>query len=255
MGRPRRAVIRAAVAQNRPTRPRLSTGVGQTHRATANTGVSRGTPARPSNAQRGVGRGTGGAGAPSPSTGLPQASAAMPWDSAATTTSASGQRSYSDKMAGIASERDFKERYYGLAPGYQNNPYSQASLLQRQREIGTRGINQRPGQLYSGATINHLGQVERGYNEGYYNLGQAQAADEAKWEREELETQHEKETADEEAQQRAIERAEESAPEPAAVAESSAPGGGGGGSRKVKKGGGKGGGGGGPAVGKGRKAR
>jgi hypothetical protein len=148
----------------------------------------------------------------------------MPWDSAATTTSASGQRSYSDKIAGISAERDFKERYYGLAPGYENNPYSQASLLVRQKQIGERGINYRPGQLYSGATINHLGQVERGYNEGYYNLGQAQAADEAKWEREELEAQHEKETADEEAQQRAVERAEEAAPEPVAVAGPGAPG-------------------------------
>lgn len=229
MARPRRAVIRAAVAQNRPAKPRLS--VSQNRPANRNIGVSRGRPARPSAGYGGQGRGDPQVGARSGAQASAGGLSAMPWDSQATNTSASGQRTYSDTIAGIGAERDFKLREYGLNPGYENNPYSQASLLQRQREIGIRGINQRPGQLYSGATINHLGQTERGYNEGSYRLKTAQEQDVARWEREELRATHEKEEADEEAQQRAIERAEEQAPEPAPL-------GGGGGGGKRKKGGG-----------------
>ena len=218
MARPRRAVIRAAVASNRPAQPRLSAGVGQNRQATANRGVSRRTPAKPSNAQRGIGGGGGGAGAPSPSTGLPQSSTAMPWDSQATLESAGGYRNAEDKLAGLRGNWDAEQRSIGLGAGYENNPYSQASLLVRQKEINTRGINQRPGQLYSGATINHLGQSERGYNEGYAHLSEDYEARRAREEREELATTHEVQQQQEEAQLAAIERAREEAPEPAPVA-------------------------------------
>jgi hypothetical protein len=230
MARPRRAVIRAAVASNRPRQPRLSAGVSQNQRATANIGVSRGGPAKPSNAQRGVGRGGGGAGAPNPSTGLPQSSTAMPWDSQATLETAGGYRNAQDKLAGLRGNWDAEQRSIGIGAGYENNPYSQASLLQRQREIGTRGINQRPGQLYSGATMNHLGQVEHGYSEGRAHLQEDYEARRAREEREELATQHEIQQQQEEAQLAAIERAREEAPEPAPVGE--APRGGGGGGKK-----------------------
>lgn len=242
MARPRRAVIRAAVASNRPAKPRLSVSQGQ--KANGSIGVSRGRPAKPSNAYGGQGGG-GGAGAPSPSSGLPQGSSAMPWDAQATLETAGGYRSAQDKLAGLRGNWDAEQRSIGIGQGYENNPYSQASLLQRQREIGTRGINQRPGQLYSGATINHLGQVERGYSEGSAHLQENYEARRAQVEREEQATQHEIQQQQEEAQLAAIERAREAAPEPAPVAEAAPSGGGGGGGGSGKKGGkNKGGGGG-----------
>jgi len=165
----------------------------------------------------------------------------MPWDSQATLETAGGYRNAQDKLAGLRGNWDAEQRSIGLGQGYENNPYSQASLLQRQREIGTRGINQRPGQLYSGATINHLGQTEHGYSEGRAHLQEDYEARRARVEREEQATQHEIQQQQEEAQLAAIERAREEAPEPAPVGESAPSGGSGGGPSKKAKG--KGGGG------------
>lgn len=161
------------------------------------------------------------------SNGLPQGSTAMPWDSQATLETAGGYRNAQDKLAGLRGNWDAEQRSIGLGQGYENNPYSQASLLQRQREIGTRGINQRPGQLYSGATINHLGQVEHGYSEGRAHLQERYEAQRARVEREEQATQHEIQQEQEEAQLAAIERAREEAPEPVPVGPSAPSGGGG----------------------------
>jgi len=236
MARPRRAVIRAAVAQNRPAQSRLS--VSQNRKATGNTGVSRGRAARPSAGYGGnpstQGQNTGQVG----SNGLPQASTAMPWDSQTTLETAGGFRNASDKLAGLRGNWDAEQRSIGIGQGYENNPYSQASLLQRQREIGIRGINQRPGQLYSGATINHLGQAERGYNEGRSHLQERYEAQRAKVEREELATQHEIQSEQEQAQLEAIRRAEEQTPEPAPVGPAPSGGGGGGGGKRKGGGGG-----------------
>lgn len=165
------------------------------------------------------------------SNGLPQGSTAMPWDSQATLETAGGYRNAQDKLAGLRGNWDAEQRSIGLGAGYENNPYSQASLLQRQREIGTRGINQRPGQLYSGATINHLGQTERGYSEGRAHLQEDYESRRARVEREEQATTHEIQQQQEEAQLAAIERAREEAPEPAPIA---GPSGGGGGGNKKK---------------------
>jgi hypothetical protein len=237
VARPRRAVIRAAVAQNRPAQPRLS--VSQNRRASGNIGVSRGRPARASAGYKG-GAGAGGQGAGAQgSNGLPQASNAMPWDSSATDQVNVAGMSYGNAIAAIGANEDFTRRNIGLGAGYENNPYSQASLLQRQREIGNRGANQRPGQLYSGATVNHLGQVERGYNEGQYGLQQQLAADEAKWGAQRNEAQQIRQEKELAAQEAAIQRAAEVAPEPVPVGP--APSGGGGGNKsKNKKGGGGG---------------
>jgi hypothetical protein len=160
----------------------------------------------------------------------------MPWDSLANEQVNVAGLSYGNAISAIGANEDFTKRNIGLGAGYENNPYSQASLLVRQKEIGIRGANQRPGQLYSGATVNHLGQTERGYNEGQYGLQQELAADEAKWgaqRNEAAQIQQEKELA---AQEAAIQRAAEEAPEPAPLAPAPSSGGG-------KKGGkGKGGG-------------
>jgi len=233
MARPRRQVLRAAVAQNRQAQPRLA--VGQNRRATGNIGVSRGRPARPS-----VGRGSGGAAQPSAgalngSTGTPQASGAMPWDSQATMETAGAYRNAEDKLAGLRGNWDAEQRSIGIGQGYENNPYSQASLLQRQREIGLRGtLNGAGNQLYAGSTVNRLGSVEHGYSEGYAHLNERYEAQRAREEREELATQHEIQSEQEQAQLEAIRRAEEQAPEPAPVNE--APSSGGGGKGKQKKG-------------------
>lgn len=160
----------------------------------------------------------------------------MPWDSQATLESAGGYRNAQDKLAGLRGNWDAEQRSIGLGAGYENNPYSQASLLVRQREIGTRGtINRAGNQLYAGSTVNRLGGVERGYNEGYAHLSEDYEARRAREEREELATQHEVQQQQEEAQLAAIERAREEAPEPAPVAEAApAPSGGGGGGGKRK---------------------
>lgn len=233
MARPRRAVIRAALSQNRPAQPRLS--VSQNRKASGNIGVSRGRPARPSPGLRQGGGSSGrGAGAPGPG-GLPQPSTAMPWDAQATLETAGAYRNASDKLAGLRGNWDAEQRSIGIGQGYENNPYSQASLLQRQREIGNRGaINSAGNQLYAGSTVNHLGQVERGYSEGRAHLQESYEARRAQVEREELATQHEIQAEQEQAQLEAIRRAEEAAPEPAPVGEPS--GGGGGGGSKGKKG-------------------
>lgn len=241
MGRPRRAVIRAALAQNRSARPQLNPrGSGWKNPPGTNAGRFNKRAVRPS---AGLRQGGGGQGAGTIGTGgLPQPSSAMPWDSQATLESAGSYRNAQDKLAGIRGNWDAEQRSIGIGQGYENNPYSQASLLQRQREIGNRGaINGAGNQLYAGSTVNHLGQVERGYNEGYAHLQEQYEARKAQVEREETATQHEAEQEQEEAQLAAIERAREEAPEPAPVGESS--GGGGGGGSKGKKG--KGGGGGG----------
>lgn len=235
MARPRRAVIRAAVAQNRPAKPKLNPQGTGWRNPPGGANVGAGRPAKPSNAQRGIGGGGGGAGALSSSTGLPQTSTAMPWDARATLETAGGYRSAQDKLAGLRGNWDAEQRSIGLGAGYENNPYSQASLLVRQKAIGTRGINQRPGQLYSGATINHLGQVERGYNEGYAHLQEGYEARKAQVEREEQATQGEIQQQQEEAQLAAIERAEALAPEPAPIGEAPGGGGGGGGGGNKKK--------------------
>lgn len=227
MARPRRAVIRAAVAQNRPAQPQLA--VGQNRPANRNIGVSRGRPARPANARNGPGGGGGGAGAPNASTGLPQSSTAMPWDSSANDAVNVAGMSYGNAIAAIGANEDFTRRNIGIGAGYENNPYSQASLLVRQKEIGIRGANQRPGQLYSGATVNHLGQTERGYGEGRYGLQQQLASDEAKWEQGRNQAKQEQDEKFLEAQEKANERAAQEPPEPAPV-------GGGGGGGKGKKG-------------------
>lgn len=161
----------------------------------------------------------------------------MPWDSLATSESAGAFRNASDKLASLQGNWDVQQRQMGIGVGYENNPYSQASLLVRQKEIGARGINQRPGQLYSGATINHLGQVEHGYSEGRARLQESYDAARAHEEREELATQHELQSEQEQAQAEAIQRAAEMAPEPAPAYEP-ASGGGGGGSKRGKQGGG-----------------
>lgn len=179
-------------------------------------GVSQGRPVGRSNGQGGQGgtqgpNSTGVASQPSP-----QSPTAMPWDAQATGLSAQGQRSYGDEMASIGSERDFTLRNIGLGAGYENNPYSQASLLQRQREIGMRGTLNRAGnQLYAGSTVNRLGGVDRSYGEGRYNLEQLKAAKEAQWDQRSERALHAKEGADEEAQWGAIERASDAPPAPA----------------------------------------
>lgn len=236
MARPRRAVIRAVVAQNRPAKPRLNVnppGRGWINPPGGrNTGVSRGGAARPSAGYKG-GSGAGGQGAGAQgSNSLPQASSAMPWDSSATDQVNVAGMSYGNAISAIGANEDFTRRNIGIGQGYENNPYSQASLLVRQKEIGIRGANQRPGQLYSGATVNHLGQTERGYNEGRYGLEQTLASDEAKWgaqRNEAQQIQQEKELA---AQEAAIQRAAEMAPEPAPGGP--APSGGGGSGKKGK---------------------
>jgi hypothetical protein len=231
MARPRRAVIRAAVAQNRPAKPRLS--VAQGRPASGNIGVSRGRPARPSAGLGQGGRGQGASTGSVGSNGLPQSSTAMPWDSSATDAVNVAGMSYGNAISAIGANEDFTKRNIGIGAGYENNPYSQASLLVRQKEIGSRGtINRAGNQLYAGSTVNRLGGVERGYGEGRYNLEQQLAADEAKWgaqRNEAAQIQQEKELA---AQEAAIQRANETAPEPAPVGP--APSGGGGGGKKGK---------------------
>ena len=238
MARPRRAVIRAAVASNRPAQSRLSAGVSQNRQAKGNIGVSRGRPARPAAGLRQGGGGQGAGAGSVASNGIPQTSTAMPWDSQATLETAGAYRNASDKLGGLRGNWDAEQRSIGIGQGYENNPYSQASLLQRQREIGIRGINQRPGQLYSGATINHLGQAERGYNEGSAHLKERYEAQRARVEREELATQHEIQSEQEQAQLEAIRRAEEQAPEPAPIGAPAPAPSGGGGAKKGKQGGG-----------------
>lgn len=216
MARPRRAVIRAAVAANRPAKPRLS--VSQSRPARANTGVSRGRPARPSAGQNGGGRPNPLIGARSGSQATAGGSTAMPWDSQATMEEAGSYRNASDKLAGLRGNWDAEQRSIGIGQGYENNPYSQASLLQRQREIGNRGtINRAGNQLYAGSTVNRLGGVERGYQEGRSQLQERYEARRAQVEREEQATQNEIQTEREQAQIEAIRRAEEQAPAPAPV--------------------------------------
>jgi len=128
------------------------------------------------------------------------------------------ERNYGNSLAGIASNEDFERRRIGLGAGYENNPYSQASLLQRQREIGNRGtINRAGNQLYAGATVNRLGGVERGYNEGRYNLEQSLAAKEAGWNQQRQEAEAKQQEAQLAAQEGALERAANEAPAPAPV--------------------------------------
>lgn len=169
------------------------------------------------------------------SQGLPQASTAMPWDSSATDQVNVAGMSYGNAISAIGANEDFTKRNIGIGQGYENNPYSQASLLVRQKEIGIRGANQRPGQLYSGATVNHLGQTERGYNEGYYGLQQTLASDEAKWGQQRNEAQQIQQEKELAAQEAAIQRAAEITPEPAPVGPSAPSGGGGSGKGKQKQ--------------------
>ena len=204
MPRPRRAVIRAAVAQNRPVGRMAGVGPGHPVRRSNGPGGQRGT------------QGPNNAGMASQAT--PQAPTAMPWDSLSTAQGGMAERNYGNSLAGIASNEDFERRRIGLGAGYENNPYSQASLLQRQREIGNRGtINRAGNQLYAGATVNRLGGVERGYNEGRYNLEQSLAAKEAGWNQQRQEAEAKQQEAQLAAQEGALERAANEAPAPAPV--------------------------------------
>src|SRR5262249_19770438 len=136
MARPRRAVIRQALAQNRSG---LTTKVNPRGRGWMNPAGASGQRNRSLRTSAGLqreGGGQGGAGAPSPSTGLPQGSTAMPWDPQATLETAGAFRNAQDKLAGLRGNWDAEQRSIGIGAGYENNPYSQASLLQRQREIG-----------------------------------------------------------------------------------------------------------------------
>lgn len=232
MARPRRAVIRAAIASNRPAQPRLS--VSQNRQAKGNIGVSRARPARPANGRGPQNGGQPQVGAQSGSQVSPGGPTAMPWDSMATADVGGAYRNASDKLAGLQGNWDAEQRTYGIGPGFENNPYSKASLLQRQREIGQRGnLNRAGNQLYAGSTLNRAGGIDRDFSEGRAHLQESYEARRAQVEREELATQHELQSEQERAQAEAIQRAEESAPEP--IAAYGAPGGGGGSGGKAKK--------------------
>jgi len=181
-------------------------------------GVGQGRPVRPSKGLGGKGGGQGPNNAGVPSQGYATAPTAMPWDSLSTAQGGMAERNYGNSLAGIASNEDFERRRIGLGAGYENNPYSQASLLQRQREIGNRGtINRAGNQLYAGSTVNRLGTVERGYNEGRYNLEQSLAAKEAGWGQQRQEAEAKQQEAQLAAQEGALERAANEAPAPAPV--------------------------------------
>ena len=202
----------------------------------ANTGVSRGRPVRPSNGRNRPGGGQGQQGPQNAPQGLPQASTAMPWDSLSTSEEAGAYRNAEDKLAGLRGNWEARQRWYGIDPQFANNPYSQASLLQRQREIGKRGtLNSAGNQLYAGSTVNRLGGVDRSYSEGYSHLNEGYEAERAREEREETATQHQLQSEQEQAQAEAIQRAQEAAPEPAPVNEAGPQGGGGNKPRRKKR--------------------
>jgi hypothetical protein len=243
---PNRAVIRQAIASAKPVG--AASGIAQAKPVSGGIGVGK------NKALGGGGLGVGGAkpvaAAPTPASAAP---AAPPWDATAQAEEAAAQRAYEDSVGSISSQRDFRERYFGLGDGYNDptaNPYSQAALLQDQHEIGERGTMNAAGlQLYAGSTVNRLAGNDSAYAKNLYNLKLQQEEEQARWAQEEQAAQHARESAREEASAGAIQRAAEAEPAPVPVASAGGGGGGGGGGASAGKGKKK------VGVGKGKKAK
>lgn len=157
------------------------------------------------------------AGGAAPGTGTQ--GTALPWDAQAEIKDTNAQKRLEDYGAGAASNRDFRERYFGLGAGYNDptaNPASQAALLQHEHEVNENRVREFGGgnQLYAGSTVNRQ-QAETRRAELTLNALKGQwEAEQAKWLGEDQAAAHEREGAHDEAQSEAINRAAE-APLPA----------------------------------------
>jgi hypothetical protein len=208
MGKARRETLRAQVARARPAR-------------TAAAHVSGGTPAaRVAGIGGGSalpGRGAAPAGAPG-APGAPAGASPLPWDSRANTDAAGALRSRDDTFASLDANFEAKERGYGLSPGFQNSPYSQALMLQRRHDIERKGAITGAGRrLYAGSTVGHLRGADFSYDRDLTGLKEQEAIDRANYERDRNAAQHQYETDSEDAQSGAIERREETEPDSSAA--------------------------------------
>lgn len=160
------------------------------------------------------------AGAPRPGGPTqPQGPPPTPWDSIASLEDAGATRKANDTTADLASDRDLKERYYGLGSGYDNpasNPWSQAALLKAQSERARAGtLNSAGNASYSGSTLNHLGAVDRQTAIALNDLKERREGDLAAIDRQGQDNAQELDEGRTQAQIGAVERFEEQPLEPA----------------------------------------
>jgi hypothetical protein len=158
----------------------------------------------------------------------------MPWDAQAQQEVGEATNNYNDTIAELGANWAGRETYYGFGENGANNPYSQAALLAKHHEWNERGRSNASGlQAFAGSNVNAERQEVGRYTTSYGQLLQAyeaeKAANDAKKERALHEYQDVVgvEGKGGSAQLGAIQRAQETEPEPVAPPE----GGGGGGDK------------------------
>lgn len=152
----------------------------------------------------------------------PAAPTGMPWDARAQQEFGAAQTKYNDTIAELQGNWATREQFYGFGANGANNPYSQASLLAKHHEWNERGRSNASGlQAFAGSNVNAEREEVGRYTTSYEQLLQAYEAEKAQNQRKEEQAKHEEEEGEENAQLGAIERAQQTEPEPVA-----APGGG-----------------------------
>lgn len=158
----------------------------------------------------------------------------MPWDAQAQQESGEALTAETNTIAELGANWAGRETYYGFGDNGANNPYSQAALLATHHEWNERGRSNSSGlQAFAGSNVNAEREEQGRYTTSYGQLLQAYQAEKAAETAKEERAKQELNDAESAAQLGAIQRAQESEPEPAAV---SSPGGGG---TPAQQGGGK----------------
>jgi len=209
-----RLVARVAASRAR----RGASGVQNARPARSGIGVGPGRPAgqRPPRNPQG----------PQTPSYTPPAPVGSPWDAQAEREAGESQTSYGDQLAMLQGNWQAREDWYGL--GATNNPYSQASLLQRRHEVEQRGVLTGSGnQLYAGSTVNARAATDRRYSVDREALEAQFAAESSQHEREQEALQHARGAEGGRIKEGAIGREEEREPPPAPLGPGKPSGGGG----------------------------
>jgi hypothetical protein len=168
------------------------------------------------------GRGRGGLNAPPPA----------PWDARAEREATETGLEHEEAGTDLAAKRRSEQEQSGLGPAGADNPYSDAAMLKRQREAGSRGqLNTAGNQLYAGSTLNAQDQIASTYDQGFNALTAADAAGQAAYERGKNTANKGYELGLAKIREGALDRVLQSEPAPLAVG----PGGGRGGRRVVRR--------------------
>jgi hypothetical protein len=141
----------------------------------------------------------------------------VPWDSGAETSAQGLGLQYANRQAGLSGDQTYEEEQTGIGANGANNPYSDAAMLKRQRDIGNRGaVNGAGNQLYAGSTVNAVRGVAGAYDRNLKGLEASFARNQELRRRQQQEAEADYQTGLGSIQESALDRAVESPSEPVA---------------------------------------